>query len=64
LLRLSRGDSALMLALFTAQFLLPSVFTRLAFAVMFWIVAIDILWAERRQLPLLVAPLRPAARRA
>jgi cation:H+ antiporter len=61
MLRLSRGDSAMMLGLFAAQFLLPSVFTRLAFAVVFWIVAIDILWAERRHLPLLAATLRPAA---
>jgi cation:H+ antiporter len=62
MLRLSRGDSAMMLVLFTAQFLLPSVFTRLAFAVVFWIVAIDILWAERRHLPLLLATLRPPVR--
>jgi cation:H+ antiporter len=62
MLRLSRGDSAVMLALFTAQFLLPSMLTRLAFAVVFWIVAIDILWAERRHLPLIAAALRPAAR--
>src|SRR5215207_5139472 len=61
LLRLSRGDSAVMLALFTAQFLLPSAFTRFAFAVIFWVVAIDILWAERRSLPLLFATLRPSA---
>ena len=47
MLRLSRGDSAMMLALFAAQFLLPSVFTRLVFAVVFWVVAIDILWSER-----------------
>jgi cation:H+ antiporter len=61
MLRLSRGDSAMMLALFTAQFLLPSVFTRLAFAVIFWCVAVDILWAERRHLPLLFATLRRSA---
>lgn len=57
MLRLSRGDSALMLVLFSAQFLLPSVFTRLAFAVVFWVVAVDILWAERRHLPLLIGAL-------
>ena len=63
MLRLSRGDSAIMLMLFTAQFLLPAIFTRLTFAVIFWIVAIDILWAERRHLPLLVTTLRATARR-
>jgi cation:H+ antiporter len=62
MLRLSRGDSVVMLALFTAQFLLPSVFTRLAFAVIFSVIAADILWAERRHLPLLLATLRPAPR--
>jgi cation:H+ antiporter len=62
MLRLSRADSALMLALFCAQFLLPSVFTRSSFAVIFWIVAIDILWAERRHLPLLAATLRSPSR--
>jgi hypothetical protein len=63
MLRLSRGDSAIMLALFTAQFLLPSVFTRFAFALIFWVVAIDVLWAERRHLPLLIGAIRPAASR-
>jgi cation:H+ antiporter len=61
MLRLSRADSAVMLALFMAQFLLPSVFTRLVFALMFWVIAIDILWSERRHLPLLVATLRRSA---
>ena len=64
LLRLSRADSATMLALFAAQFLLPSVFTRLAFAVVFWVVAIDVLVAERRSVPLLLGALRPARNRA
>jgi cation:H+ antiporter len=64
MLRLSRADSAMMLALFTAQFLLPAVLSRLAFAVVFWVVAMDILWAERRHLPLLLASLRPAAARS
>jgi cation:H+ antiporter len=63
MLRLSRGDSALMLVLFAAQFLLPSAITRLAFAVIFWVVALDILWAERRSLPLLFATLRPSVPR-
>jgi cation:H+ antiporter len=61
MLRLSRGDSAVMLALFTAQFLLPSVFTRFAFAIIFWVVAMDILWSERRHLPLLLSTLRRSA---
>jgi cation:H+ antiporter len=61
MLRLSRGDSAVMLALFTAQFLLPSVFTRFAFAIVFWVVAMDILWSERRHLPLLLSTLRRSA---
>ena len=62
MLRLSRGDSAVMLVLFTAQFLLPSIFSRLAFAVVFWVVAVDILWAERRHVPLLLSTLRPVPR--
>jgi cation:H+ antiporter len=58
-LRLSRGDSSIMLALFAGQLLLPSVVVRLVFAVMFWAVALDVLAAERRQLPALAAALRP-----
>jgi cation:H+ antiporter len=61
MLRLSRGDSAVMLALFTGQFLLPSVFTRFAFAIVFWVVAMDILWAERGHVPLLLSTLRRSA---
>jgi len=61
MLRLSRGDSAVMLALFTAQFLLPSVFSRFTFALVFWVIALDILWAERRHLPLLLRTLRRSA---
>jgi cation:H+ antiporter len=60
MLRLSRGDSAMMLALFAAQFLLPYTFTRLAVAFAFWVVAVDILVAERRHLPQLLGALRPA----
>ena len=53
-LRLSRGDSGIMLALFAGQLLVPSVFTRLVFAVVFWVVAVDVLIAERRSVrPLL-----------
>jgi cation:H+ antiporter len=64
-LRLSRGDSSIMLALFAGQLLLPSVVTRLVFSVMFWAVALDVLAAERRRLPELAAALRPPrARRA
>jgi cation:H+ antiporter len=61
MLRLSRADSTVMLALFMAQFLLPSVITRLVFAVIFWVIAIDILWSERRHLPLLLDTLRRSA---
>jgi cation:H+ antiporter len=61
MLRLSRADSGMMLALFGAQFLLPSTYTRLAFALVFWVVAIDVLAAERRQLRPLLEALRPAA---
>jgi cation:H+ antiporter len=61
-LRLSRGDSSIMLLLFLAQFLLPSVATRLAFAVVYWALAVDVLIAERRQLPSLVAALLPGPR--
>jgi len=61
MLRLSRGDSAMMLVLFSAQFLLPSTFTRFAFALVFWAVAVDVLWSERRHLPLLAATLRRSA---
>jgi cation:H+ antiporter len=61
MLRLSRADSTVMLVLFMAQFLLPSVITRLVFAVIFWVIAIDILWSERRHLPLLLDTLRRSA---
>lgn len=61
-LRLSRGDSSLMLAAFAGQLLLPTVVTRLFFAVVFWAVALDILLAERRRLPTLLAALRPRHR--
>jgi cation:H+ antiporter len=61
-LRLSRGDSSIMLAVFAGQLLVPSVITRLFFAVLFWAVALDILWSERRHLPALLAALRPGSR--
>ena len=59
-LRLSRGDSSIMLGLFAGQLLLPGTLTRLFFAVVFWAVAVDVLVAERRQLPALVRALGPA----
>ena len=49
-LRLSRGDSSIMLVLFAGQLLIPTVFTRFVFAVVFWAVAIDVLIAERREI--------------
>jgi cation:H+ antiporter len=58
-LRLSRGDSSIMLGLFAGQLLLPGTVTRLVFAVVFWAVAVDLLVAERRQLPALVRALGP-----
>jgi cation:H+ antiporter len=57
-LRLSRGDSSIMLALFGGQLLVPTVFTRFMFAIAFWAVAIDVLSVERRQLPGLLMGLR------
>ena len=62
-LRLSRGDSFIMLAVFAAQLLVPSVISRLFFAVVFWAVAMDILFSERRRLRALFRALRPRARR-
>ena len=47
-LRLSRGDTAIMLGLFSAQFLLPAVITRLALALAFLAIAVDVLVHERR----------------
>jgi cation:H+ antiporter len=58
-LRLSRGDTAIMLGLFTAQFLLPAVVTRLALALAFLALAVDVLAHERRSVPLLLRALRP-----
>lgn len=46
-LRLSRGDAAIMLMLFTLQLLLPFVVTRLALAIGFVVIALDVLSAER-----------------
>jgi cation:H+ antiporter len=56
-LRLSRGDASIMLALFAAQFLLPTVFTRAVIALVFAVVAVDILVDERRQLRALLSAL-------
>ena len=60
-LRLSRADSVIMFVLFVAQFLLPAVPIRLAFAVIYLTIAIDILVADRRQIPSLLRVLRPRA---
>jgi cation:H+ antiporter len=49
-LRLSRADASLMFVLFAAQFLLPTGLTRLAIAVIFTAIAVDVLLSERRQL--------------
>jgi len=56
-LRLSRGDAAIMLGLFAAQFLLPAVVTRLGLAIAFLALAIDVLVHERRSVPALVRAL-------
>jgi cation:H+ antiporter len=47
-LRVSRGDTSIMMVLFTAQLLVPTLFTRLALALVFVVLAVDILVAERR----------------
>jgi hypothetical protein len=56
---MSRGDTAIMLALFSIQFLLPAVVTRAALALVFLALAIDVLVHERRHLPALAAALAP-----
>jgi cation:H+ antiporter len=58
-LRLSRGDAAIMLVLFSIQFLLPAVVTRVALALAFMTLAIDVLTHERRHLPALAAAVLP-----
>jgi cation:H+ antiporter len=64
-LRLSRGDSSIMFALFAGQLLVPGAWSRLLFAAAFLAVAVDVLMAERRQLPALLSELRgPSARAA
>jgi cation:H+ antiporter len=60
-LRLSRGDASLMFFLFAAQFLLPTGVTRLAIAVIFIVMAVDILVSERRRVWSMLRALRPAA---
>ena len=60
-LRLSRGDSSIMLVLFAGQLLIPTVFTRFVFAVVFWAVAIDVLVSERRAAAGRCSALRPRA---
>jgi cation:H+ antiporter len=61
-LRLSRGDTGIMLALFPAQFLLAAVFTRALLGLAFMALALDVLASERRQLPALAAALFPRRR--
>jgi cation:H+ antiporter len=56
-LRLSRADAGIMLVLFTIQFLLPAVLTRVALALAFMTLAIDVLAHERRHLRLLLRAL-------
>jgi cation:H+ antiporter len=56
-LRLSRGDATIMLVLFAVQFLLPSVVTRVALALAFMTLALDVLVHERRSLPALLGAL-------
>ncbi len=63
-LRLSRGDTAIMLSLFTAQFLLPAVVTRLALALAFLTIAADVLVHERRSVPALLHALSGGGSRA
>jgi len=58
-LRLSRGDTAIMLSLFTAQLLLPAVVTRLGLALAFLALAVDVLGHERRSVPRLLRALLP-----
>jgi cation:H+ antiporter len=57
-LRLSRGDAAIMLVLFTIQFLVPAVFARAFLGIAFMVVAVDVLVADRRHLPALLTALR------
>jgi cation:H+ antiporter len=56
-LRLRRSDAMIMAVLFAAQFLVPSVFTRLALALVLVALAVDVLSAERGSLPALVSAL-------
>lgn len=61
-LRLSRGDSSIMLVLFAGQLLVPTLYTRFLFALAFWAVAIDVLITDRRRLAALLARAPRAAR--
>jgi cation:H+ antiporter len=65
-LRLSRGDAAIMLALSILQIVLPFPFTRLALALSFMAIALDVLSSEREYVRPLVAVLlgRPYGARA
>jgi hypothetical protein len=57
-LRVSRADAAIMPALFTSKFLLPTVFTRLVLGMIYLVLAVEILVADRRQLRSLAGALR------
>jgi cation:H+ antiporter len=61
-LRLSRGDSSIMLVLFAGQLLVPTLYTRFLFALAFWAVAIDVLITDRRRLGALLRRAPRAAR--
>jgi cation:H+ antiporter len=61
-LRLNRGDATIMVVLFSLQFLLPGAFTRAVLAVVFTLLALDILLSERESLRSLVSALLPKPR--
>jgi cation:H+ antiporter len=60
-LRVSRADATIMLALFSTQLLLPTVFARLALAIVYCTLAVDVLLADRRQVAKLAAAVTPRA---
>jgi cation:H+ antiporter len=63
-LRLRRSDSALMLTLFVAQFAMPFVAIRAALALVYIVLAVDILASERWAIPTLRHTLWPSAAKA
>ena len=60
-LRLRRPDAILVLALFAVQLALPSAFLRAVLAVVYLVLAVDILASERWAVPTLAHVLRPRA---